>query len=115
MKRFVGLASIMVSVCCLLPVIVTAGTDEICSSKNNAIPAVYRSSGGKTLSACFDNKQGRVSLVLPDGRKITLPVAVSGSGARYSNEKETFWEHQGVGRFFVGETLVFEGTLKDLE
>jgi len=115
MKCIFGTVLFLVSVSCLLPVVVVADTEGTCSSTSNAIPAVYRSSAGKALAACFDNKQGSVSLFLPDGRKVTLPVALSGSGTRYSNEKETFWEHQGIGRFFVGETLVFEGTLQDLE
>ncbi len=77
--------------------------------------AVYRSSTGEYLSAVFDLNRNVVTVSLPDGRSVTLPVAVSASGARYGNGSETFWEHQGTGRFFQGEKLVFEGTILNNE
>jgi inhibitor of cysteine peptidase len=73
------------------------------------ITANYRSADGKTVTASFDLGWNLVTVTLPDGRRVTLPAATSASGARYSDEKETFWEHQGVGRFFMGEQLLFEG------
>lgn len=73
--------------------------------------ARYRSSSGEVLAASFDLNAQRVTVTFPDGRKVTLPLAMSASGARFSDETETFWEHQGTGRFFKGETLLFEGTL----
>lgn len=73
----------------------------------------YRTSDGKTATAVFDQKQELVTLTLPDGRRVSLRAAVSASGIRYSDHKETFWEHQGVGRFFNGETLIFEGKLTE--
>ena len=33
---------------------------------------------------------------LPDGTSVTLPIARSGSGARYTNGSVTYWEHQGT-------------------
>ncbi len=73
--------------------------------------AVYRSTTGELMSASFDLDLDRVTVTLPDGLVVTLPAAVSASGARYSNGSETFWEHQGSGRFFQGEKLIFEGAL----
>ena len=73
--------------------------------------AIYQSADGKVLEATFDLKLNQVQIVLPDGRKVRLPVAVSGSGARYSDGTDTFWEHQGVGSFFKGESLLFKGAL----
>jgi len=35
---------------------------------------------------------------LPDGTSVTLPIARSGSGARYTNGTVTYWEHQGTAR-----------------
>ena len=75
--------------------------------------ACYRSGDGKTVAASFDLGRNLVTVTLPDGRSVTLPAALSASGARYSDGKETFWEHQGSGRFFTGETLLFEGMLQD--
>ncbi len=67
----------------------------------------YRCDGGKTLTAAyFDGavkppaRQGQpptpggsVELTLGDGRTITLPQTLSGSGVRYANRDESvvFW------------------------
>ena len=62
----------------------------------------YNCAAGKTLSAeYFDGVMryasdgrpipgGRVVLTLADGKKLTLPQTLSGSGIRYANEGETF-------------------------
>lgn len=81
-----------------------------CDPAAGQAAAVYQSPSGKRLAACFDLQQHRVTIRLPDSQVITLPVAVSGSGARYSDGIRTFWEHQGVGRYFEGDAALFEGT-----
>jgi len=73
--------------------------------------AVYQSSEGKLLEATFNLKLNQVLVILPNGQKVTLPSAVSGSGARYSNGTETFWEHQATGSFMQEKLLLFEGSL----
>ena len=35
---------------------------------------------------------------LPDGTSVTLPLAMSGSGSRYTNGTVTYWEHQRTAR-----------------
>ena len=62
----------------------------------------YDCAAGKTLSAeYFDGATryaadgrpipgGRVVLTLADGKKLTLPQTLSGSGIRYANDGETF-------------------------
>lgn len=62
----------------------------------------YSCAEGKSLSAEFfdgptrtapDGRPipgGRVILTLADGKKLTLPQTLSGSGIRYANEGETF-------------------------
>ncbi|MHB8910971.1 MAG: protease inhibitor I42 family protein [Syntrophales bacterium] len=75
--------------------------------------AGYCTGDGKRVTASFDLERNVVTVTLPDGRSVTLPAALSASGARYSDGTETFWEHQGKGRFFRGETLLFEGTLQE--
>lgn len=38
-----------------------------------------------------------VKVTMPNGRELTLPAAVSASGARYTDEFElVWWEHQGT-------------------
>ena len=85
----------------------------VCNQGADQVPAAYRSADGRQLVACFDLKQQQVMVRLPGGLLVQLPVAVSGSGARYSDGTRTFWEHQGIGRYFDGEVLLFEGSLAD--
>jgi membrane-bound inhibitor of C-type lysozyme len=85
----------------------------VCQQGADQVPAAYQSADGRKLQACFDLKQQRVTVRLPGGAQVQLPVAVSGSGARYSDGTRTFWEHQGMGRYFEGETLLFEGAVTD--
>lgn len=77
-----------------------------------AASVAYRCDGGKTLSADYFNGPlrtapdgrpipgGRVDLVLGDGRRLSLPQSLSGSGIRYANPDETivFWS-KGDGAF----------------
>jgi quercetin dioxygenase-like cupin family protein len=78
-------------------------------SGTRQVAAGYTAVDGKQLEACFDLERKKVVVRLPDAQIVSLPAAISASGARYSDDKHTFWEHQGVGRYFVGEKLLFEG------
>lgn len=51
----------------------------------------FRCDQGKTIGAVF--YADRVDLTLSDGRSLTLPQAMSASGARYANADESivFW------------------------
>jgi membrane-bound inhibitor of C-type lysozyme len=96
----------------LLTLFVTWGVCiESCYAKDpeNTATAAYFSSRGERLTARFDMKAKKVTLTLPDGKSLTLPEAVSASGARYSDGKMTFWEHQGTATLFKGELAIFEG------
>jgi membrane-bound inhibitor of C-type lysozyme len=48
----------------------------------------YTCTGGKTIDATYYEE--RVDLTLSDGRSLSLPQAMSGSGARYANADESF-------------------------
>jgi membrane-bound inhibitor of C-type lysozyme/putative hemolysin len=55
------------------------------------IRAFFACDGGKTVNAVFTNgTQSSVKLNLSDGRKLSVPQAMSGSGARYANRDESF-------------------------
>lgn len=55
------------------------------------INAKFACAGGKTIDATFVNTGGgSVKLALSDGRSLTLPQAMSASGARYANKDESF-------------------------
>lgn len=83
-----------------------------CNRDVDQVSAVYQAEDGKLLQACFDLKEQQVTLRPSNGLLHVLPIAISGSGARYSDGTFTFWEHQGTGRFFEGELLLFEGVSK---
>jgi abhydrolase domain-containing protein 6 len=55
------------------------------------IHALFVCDAGETVDAAFTTgTQGSVKLKLSDGRELTLPQALSASGARYANSNETF-------------------------
>ena len=58
------------------------------------IEAKFACAGGKSIDATFVNgPSSSVRLALSDGRKLTLPQAMSGSGARYASAGDgvVFW------------------------
>ena len=86
-------------------------TVTVLDAEPRVTTAAYLSAEGQRLTASFDLKTDQVTVTTPDGRNVTLPAAPSASGARYSDSKETFWEHQGTARFFKGDELLFEGKI----
>ncbi|MBP8980941.1 MAG: protease inhibitor I42 family protein [Syntrophobacterales bacterium] len=70
----------------------------------------YVSESRAILTASFDHNTNEVQVTLPDKQVIKLPLAISASGARYSNAYETFWEHHGKCTYTKGDKVVFEGT-----
>ncbi len=62
--------------------------------------------GGYTFAVEFHGDTAAVEL--PTGQVLQLPLAISASGARYSDGRATYWEHQGTARLELPDT-VFEG------
>ena len=63
-------------------------------------PVYYKSETGEQFVAKYgslsDGSLNFVKLKMPDGREYTLHQAISGSGARYTDDREiVWWEHQG--------------------
>jgi membrane-bound inhibitor of C-type lysozyme len=55
------------------------------------IKASFACEAGKKIQAVFVNgDKPSVRLLLSDGRELTLPQVLSGSGARYANADESF-------------------------
>ncbi len=50
--------------------------------------AIYRCEGDKGIDATY--YPDSVDLTLTDGRSLELPQVISGSGARYANDDESF-------------------------
>jgi len=64
------------------------------ASAPRTIKAKFACAAGKSIDATFVNgPSSSVRLVLSDGRKLTLPQAMSASGARYADRDESvvFW------------------------
>ena len=66
----------------------------------------YESKDGKIFKARYgslsDESLHFVKIRTPNGREYTLPQAVSGSGARYTDDREiVWWEHRGTVRVDV--------------
>ena len=63
----------------------------------------YESKDGKIFKARYgslsDESIHFVKITMPDGNKYTLPQVLSGSGVRYTDEREIiWWTHQGTVR-----------------
>lgn len=66
--------------------------------------ATFSCEQGKTIGAVFYN--AKVDLTLSDGRKLSLPQAISASGARYANTDESFvfWNKGNTAFISEGKT-----------
>ena len=75
------------------------GTLTICPGER----VVYRCEGGERIVARYyslsDNSLDFVKVMLPDGREVTLPQAMSASGVRYTNDFEWVWWTKGDSAF----------------
>ena len=54
----------------------------------------FACANGKSFTVTYDEGD-KAAVVKAGAETYRLPVAVSGSGARYSDGKVEFWEHQG--------------------
>lgn len=79
MKRFLALA--------VLAMIAACGTTQ-----SGGPRADWRCDGGAAFSVRF---RGESAEIFAGGQTYTLPLAISASGARYSNGTVEYWEHQG--------------------
>lgn len=52
--------------------------------------AVFTCNAAKSITATFYPEDDHVQLDLSDGRELSLPRAMSASGARYANDSESF-------------------------
>lgn len=64
----------------------------------DAAAALYRCPLNVDIAADYSADTKSVTLYA-QGQTFHLPIAMSGSGARYSDGKTTIWEHQGTATF----------------
>jgi len=75
------------------------------SAMTNVIEATFMCPDGTAIDAVFDNGADTVTITLPD-QTITLPRAISGSGARYGDKTTTFWNQGNEALVEIdGETI----------
>ncbi len=72
--------------------------------------ALFTCAESKTITATFYPKDDKyVDLSLSDGRKLSVPRAISASGARYANTDESFvfWNKGDTAFIMEGNTTTF--------
>ncbi|MEI6529020.1 MAG: MliC family protein [Candidatus Falkowbacteria bacterium] len=86
---FIGGIIIGSGIFCLYSIL--KNKDTIAQNDSNINYAVFNCVNSKTIQAIFFN--GKVELILNDGRNLLLEQAISASGARYANSDESivFW------------------------
>ena len=74
-----------------LVAILGAGVGSSQAATPAPIKAVFDCAGGSRITATFTGgAHPSVALELSDGRRLTVPAGLSGSGARYANADESF-------------------------
>lgn len=93
-------------------VFINKGDKKPTNVEANIVTALY-TNDLYTVEALFDNDEDTVTFTEESLGTVTLPRAISASGARYANEDESivFWEHQGELTITSGEEDVFVGVL----
>jgi len=78
-----------------------------CTGKRNPValtvfggaPVLYESDSGDLIIARYftlsDHSLGFVKVILPGSKEYTLPQAMSGSGVRYTDDRELVWWTKG--------------------
>lgn len=76
-----------------------------CASDKDALKVIknivvtYNCERGEKIKAEYyslsDNSLHFVKIIMPDGKEYTLPQVISGSGARYTDEREVEWWIKG--------------------
>ena len=78
--------------------LLAVGIGAVVSTPAAAASALYRCPLNLELVADYPS-DGKSVTVYAQGMTFRLPIAISGSGARYSDGKTTIWEHQGTATF----------------
>lgn len=79
---------------------------------STVVTAAYESEG-RLLIVTFNTTENTVTFTHSTTGNVTLPQAMSGSGARYATADESivFWEHQGEGSLTINGLEVFKGPI----
>lgn len=69
---------------------------------------VFVADDGQSVRAVYRDDDS-VTLTFADGREEVLHIAISGSGARYTQGDREWWEHQGEATYSVDGQVMFRG------
>ena len=100
-SRVAGLAALAIAMLGMQPALAATPTAV----------ATFTCKGGKTIGASF--YADKVGLKLSDGRSLSLPQVMSGSGARYANKDESFVFWNKGNTAFITEGAAGEETYSD--
>ena len=81
--------------------------DTGAATDSDIIEATFVCPDGTSMDTVFDNAADTVTVTLPDGT-VTLPRAVSASGARYSDGTITFWNKGDEALVEVNGEIVYQ-------
>lgn len=105
MRTLPGLAGLVLAV-----LLATAAQAE-----DEAVTAKFSCADDKSIDATFGSEE--VALTLSDGREMSLPQVISGSGARYANNDESvvFWNKGNTAFITEGpdETMTYSDCTTD--
>jgi membrane-bound inhibitor of C-type lysozyme len=85
--------------------------DTGAAADSDVIEATFACPDGTTMDTVFDNAADTVTVTLPDGT-VTLPRAVSASGARYSDGTTTFWNKGDEALVEVNGEIVYQNCVE---
>jgi membrane-bound inhibitor of C-type lysozyme len=88
--KFVAVPSLLIASAALAQAPSPVATVQYSCAQGKSLSAEYFDGPTRTAPDGRPIPGGRVILTLADGKKLTLPQTLSGSGIRYANEGETF-------------------------
>jgi len=69
----------------------------------------------QNFAVYFDNQADCAELIMPDGSKEILKRQISASGAKYGNEKITFWNKGERSQISIREKIIFDAELVEAD
>lgn len=98
----------MIAIALFLSACVTNSQEKI-PTVDIGQPVYYKSETGEQFVAKYgslsDGSLNFVKLKMPDGQEYTLPQVISGSGVRYTDEREiVWWTHQSTVRVDIRDS-----------
>jgi membrane-bound inhibitor of C-type lysozyme len=89
------------------------GPEQTLPAPGRTTEARYLCSNGTVIRARYHIDEKYADVLVGDAAEpLPLPLATSGSGARYSDGAYELWEHHGTARVTLPNGTVFDGCIK---